>query len=109
MSDFLEEPRHLHAGLIAIFLLSATAAWGGTSMDKATYDQRSAARYADLFQSLDRNRDGVVMHSETGGDLNFGPRFDDMDINRDGVVTTPELKNFIRQQHGISIELGHRP
>jgi hypothetical protein len=109
MSDFLEEPRPLHAGLIAIFLLSTTAAWGDSSMDKAAYDRRSAARYADLFQSLDRNGDGVVMQSETGGDLNFGPRFDDMDIDRDGIVTMPELQRFIRQQHGVSIEPGPRP
>jgi hypothetical protein len=107
--DCFEEPRHLYVALIAIFLLSATAAWGGPSMDKATYDQRSAARYADLFHSLDRNRDGVVMRSETDGDLNFGPRFDDMDIDRDGVVTMPELQRFIRQQHGLNIVPGHRP
>jgi hypothetical protein len=109
MPDLLGELRPLHAGLIAIFLLPATAAWGDSSTGKAAYDQRSAARYADLFQSLDRNRDGVVMHSEIGGDLNFGQRFDDMDINRDGVVTMPELQRFIKQQHGVSIEPGRRP
>jgi hypothetical protein len=68
--------------------------------DKADYDQRSAARYTALFQSLDRNRDGTVTRVEAKGDLSFGPVFDDMDINRDGGVTTAELQRYIEQRYG---------
>jgi hypothetical protein len=68
--------------------------------DKADYDQRSAARYTALFQSLDRDRDGTVTRNEAKGDLNFDPVFDDMDINRDGVVTTAELQRYIEQWYG---------
>ena len=96
------------AGAFAGLLLFATCVWSATSNDKADYDRRSAARYAALFESLDRDRDGVVSQSEAHGDLNLGPRFDDMDIDRNGVVTSRELQRFIEQQHGAS-ELGHRP
>ena len=68
--------------------------------DKIHYDQRSAARYTALFESLDRNHDGTVTRLEAQGDLNFDPVFDDMDINRDGVVTTAELQRYIEQRYG---------
>ena len=68
--------------------------------DKSDYDQRSAARYAALFQSLDRNGDSTVTRVEAYGDLNLGPIFDDMDINRDGVVTTAELHRYTEQRYG---------
>jgi Ca2+-binding EF-hand superfamily protein len=68
--------------------------------DKTAYDQRSAARYAALFQSLDRNGDGTVTRVEAQGDLNFAPVFDDMDINRDGVVTNAELQRYLEQRYG---------
>jgi hypothetical protein len=67
---------------------------------KSDYDQRSAARYTALFQSLDRNGDRTVTRVEAQGDLNLGPVFDDMDINRDGVVTNAELQRYIEQRHG---------
>jgi hypothetical protein len=84
-----------------IVLLAAFAVEAGAD-DKADYDRRAADRYTSLFQSLDRNGDGVVTLSESQGDLNFGPRFDDMDINRDGVVTKIELQGFIEQYHGTN-------
>ncbi len=95
----------LQAG--ALVLLAACAMGAGAD-DKSDYDRRSAARYTSLFQSLDRNADGVVTQSEVQGDLNFSPRFDDMDINRDGVVTTSELQRFIEQEHGMHANRSQR-
>jgi hypothetical protein len=89
--------------VVALILLCVTVS-GYSSVagadDKADYDQRSAARYSALFQSLDRNGDSSVTSAEAQGDLNLGPVFDDMDINRDGVVTNGELHRYIEQRHG---------
>ena len=63
-----------------IFLLSATAM---AADDRTAYNERAAASISALFQSLDRNADGLVTREESRGDLNFGPRFSDMDINSD--------------------------
>jgi hypothetical protein len=89
------------AGALAALGLFAACAWGADSNDKLEYDRRSATRYLALFQSLDRNADGLVTRSEVHGDLNFGPRFDDLDIDRDDVVTAAELQRFIKQQYGV--------
>ena len=92
----------------AAFVLTAACIAGATADDRAEYDQRAAARYTMLFQSLDRDADGVVTRAEVQGDLNFSPRFADMDINRDGVVTTAELQRFIAQEHGVSVSVSQR-
>ena len=89
--------------VVALILLCVTVS-GYSSVagadDKADYDQRSAARYSALFQSLDRNGDSSVTSAEAQGDLNLGPVFDDMDINRDGVVMTAELQRYIQLRYG---------
>ena len=90
------------------FVLTAACMAGATADDKAEYDRRAAARYAMLFQTLDRDADGRVTRAEAQGDLNFSPRFADMDINRDGVVTTAELQRFIALEHGINVSLSQR-
>jgi len=90
------------------FVLMAACVAGAAADDKAEYDRRAAARYSMLFQSLDRDADGMVTRVEAQGDLNFGPRFADMDINRDGVVTTAELQRFIAQEHGSTPSLSQR-
>lgn len=83
----------------ALVLLAVSVhAWAD---DKAQYDKRAVARYVQLFQSLDRNADGVVTQEEAQGDLNLGPRFDDMDVNRDGRVTTEELHGYLERHHGM--------
>jgi len=78
--------------------------WSGAAIvwadDQAAYNSRAAARHAELFQSLDRNADGLLTREESKGDLNLGPRFDDMDINRDGIVTREELQRYIHQRYG---------
>lgn len=79
-----------------IVLLSATAT---AADDKTVYYERAAARVSALFQSLDRNADGVVTREESRGDLNFGPRFPDMDINSDDNVTSKELQRYIEQHY----------
>ena len=85
--------------LAALALLVAGA--GAQAQDKAAYDRRSAARYLELFQSLDIDRDGTVTRLEAQGDVNFIPRFNDMDIDRDGIVTRAELDRFLEREHGI--------
>ena len=80
-----------------IFLASATAM---AADDRTAYNERAAARISGLFQSLDRNADGVVTREESSGDLNFGPLFSDMDINSDDNVTLQELRRYIGQRHG---------
>ena len=79
-----------------LFLLSATAT---AADDKTVYNERAAARISALFQSLDRNADGVVTREESRGDLNFGPRLPDMDINSDDNVTSKELQRYIEQHY----------
>lgn len=83
----------------AILLLSASAA--AAVDDRMAYNERAAARITELFQSLDRNGDGVVTREESHGDLNFGPRFADMDINRDDNVTREELRRYIEQRYDV--------
>jgi Ca2+-binding EF-hand superfamily protein len=91
----------------AIALTMLCCAVGAASADdKADYDKRAAARYTALFQSLDRNGDGVVSREEAQGDVNFLPRFDDMDINRDNVVSTDELRRFIESRFGVNVVAG---
>ena len=68
--------------------------------DKAAYETRAAARFTELFQTLDRDRDGRVTLEEAAGDLNFVPSFDNMDINRDGAVTIEELRRFLELKFG---------
>ncbi|MDB5904955.1 MAG: hypothetical protein JWM26_3833 [Betaproteobacteria bacterium] len=87
---------------IALTML-CSAAGAASADDKADYDKRAAARYEALFQTLDRNRDGVVSREEAQGDLNFLPSFDDMDINRDNVVSTDELRRFIESRFGVNV------
>ena len=86
-------------------LLASTIAMAAVSDDKAQYDRQAAARYGTLFQSLDRNGDGVVTRLEAQGDLNFSPRFDDMDTNRDDKVTVIELQQFVEREHGVQLQL----
>jgi hypothetical protein len=88
----------------AVLLLVSVNATGAALDDKARYDQQAAARYAALFQSLDRNGDGVVTRFEAQGDLNFVPRFDDMDIDRDGGVTFAELQRFVEREHSVQLQ-----
>ncbi len=87
------------AGLL-LLLLSATAP--GLADDKADYNSRAATRDTKLFQSLDRDADGVLTRAEAKGDLDLGPRFDDIDINRDGRMTRQELARYIEQRYGVT-------
>jgi hypothetical protein len=54
-----------------------------------------------LFQSLDRDADGVLTRAESRGDLDLGPRFTDMDINSDGTVTGTELQRYLQQRYRV--------
>jgi len=85
--------------LLLYLILPAYGSMARADDDKTAYDQRSAARYAAVFQSLDRNGDGAVTRVEAHGDLNLGPVFDDMDINRDGIVTHAELQRYLEQHY----------
>jgi Ca2+-binding EF-hand superfamily protein len=93
--------RTLHQAIAMTMLYCTIGA--ASADDKTDYDRRAAARYEALFQTLDRNRDGVVSREEAQGDLNFLPSFDDMDINRDNVVSTDELRRFIESRFGVNV------
>ena len=58
----------------------------------------------DLFQELDRDRDGRVTRAEAAGDLNFLPAFGDMDINGDSAVTIDELRRFLELKIGVNVQ-----
>src|SRR5581483_7306050 len=96
--------RRARRALLAFVVACAFAPTLAAAQDKAAYNQRAAARYAALFQALDRDGDGTVTREEAHADLNFVPYFDDMDINRDGSVTGAELSRFVQQQYGIVLE-----
>jgi len=86
------------AGVLLLLLLAAAPVIQAD--DRADYNARVAARLEGLFQTLDRNADGVVTREESQGDLNLGPRFDDIDINRDGIMTREELRAYIERHYG---------
>lgn len=93
--------------LVAVLLPGTGLAASAAPADvEADYNRRVAGRFGSLFQTLDRNRDGVVTRNEAQGDLHFYPRFDDMDINRDGFVTQAELSRFVEQEFGVRLEFG---
>jgi hypothetical protein len=73
--------------------------------DQLEYERRAAARYSELFQSLDRNSDRTVTREEARGDLNFAPQFDDMDVNRDGIVTVQELADYVASRYNQRLPL----
>jgi Ca2+-binding EF-hand superfamily protein len=85
---------------IVVMMLACAA--GASADDRADYNKRAAERFVSLFQSLDRNGDGVVTRDEAKGDLTFVPRFDDMDIDRNGIVSAEELRRFIEAQFGVA-------
>ncbi len=89
----------LRKAALFFLLIAVTTAWAD---DRAEYNRRAAARYVELFQTLDRDTDGRVTREESRGDLNFSPFFDDMDINRDGVVSKDELHRFMEQRYGVT-------
>lgn len=84
-----------HTAMVVLLLSALTAG----ADDRTLYNERVAARITALFQSLDRNADGVVTREESHGDLNFTPRFADMDINSDDNVTSEELQRYIEQRY----------
>jgi hypothetical protein len=94
-------------GAAALLLALATSA---AADDRRDYDRRAASRDLELFQSLDRDGDGMVTRNEARSDVNFLPRFDDMEVDMDGIVTRAELQRYIDQQYGIppSVSAGSR-
>jgi hypothetical protein len=89
--------------VVALALLASCAMSAGAD-DKSKYNRRAAARDLSLFQSLDRDRDGVVTRLEAQGDINFLPRFNDMEVDMDGVVTTAELHRYLERQYGLRLD-----
>lgn len=91
---------------VAVILLLLVAAVSAAADDRTVYNERAAARISSLFQSLDRNADGVVTREESRGDLDFGPRFADMDINGDDYVTREELRRYVQHRYGVESRSG---
>jgi hypothetical protein len=94
--------RQILMGSAGVLLLLTTAMPIVWADDRAGYNARVAARLEGLFQTLDRNADGVVTREESQGDLNLGPRFDDIDVNRDGIMTQEELRRYIERRYGAT-------
>ena len=90
------------------FIVFAGHAAAAFADDRAEYQKRVAMRYVNLFQELDRDRDGRVTRVEAAGDLNFLPAFADMDIDRDSVVTTDELRRFLDLKLDVQLQAGAR-
>ena len=86
-----------------VFALACHAA-AATADERSEYNKRVATRFVNLFQELDRDRDGRVTRAEAAGDLNFLPAFGDMDINGDSVVTTDELRRFLELRIGVIVQ-----
>jgi hypothetical protein len=84
--------------ICALALVACAAA--AFADDRADYERRVAARYAALFQELDRNQDGSVSREEAQGNLNFIPSFADIDIDRNDIVTRGELTRYITLRFG---------
>jgi len=87
----------VRSGILLLLMTAMPIVWAD---DRADYNARVAARLESLFQTLDRNADGVVTREESQGDLNLGPRFDDIDVNRDGIMTREELRGYIERRYG---------
>ena len=68
--------------------------------ERLEYERRVGERYAVLFETLDRNRDGLVTREEAQGDLNFIPSFDSIDTNRNSAVTRQELLSYLEHRFG---------
>lgn len=85
---------------VGVLLSMLAAAPAVHADDRAEYNARVAARLEGLFQTLDRNADGVLTLEESKGDLNLGPRFNDIDVNRDGIMTRGELRGYIERRYG---------
>lgn len=83
------------------FACNAAAAFAD---DRADYQKRVATRFVNLFQELDRDRDGRVTRAEAAGDLNFLPALGEMDIDGDGAATRAELHRFIELKLGVQVQ-----
>ena len=93
----LNEEEYLPRGFCCAIACLTQAAGGD---DRLEYERRVGERYATLFESLDRNRDGLVTREEAHGDLNFIPSFDDIDTNRNSAVTRHELRSYLERRYG---------
>jgi Ca2+-binding EF-hand superfamily protein len=93
----MSSTRHKAAAILLLSALAATA----PADDRTEYNERVAARLMALFQTLDRDADGVLTREETRGDLDLGPQFAGMDINSDGRVTREELLRYLEQRFGV--------
>jgi hypothetical protein len=95
-------PAVVAAALVAITVALALPSGQALAQDKATYDQRSIARYEQQFATLDRDRSNEVSRADVEGDVAFTAAFDDIDINRDGVMTKAELDRFLALRYGAT-------
>ena len=89
--------------MLASFVV-ATAVGPALANDKEAHELRVSTDLLQLFQSLDRDGDGVVTTVEAAGDVNFLPQFRDIDINRDDNASVEELSRFIEQTHGVRLK-----
>ena len=91
------------APVFAGVVLAALIVGNAPAQDKASYEQRTIARYVELLAWLDQDRNGDVSRTEAAGSIDFAPVFDDIDINRDGIVTKAELDRFLASRYGYAV------
>jgi hypothetical protein len=87
--------------MLAALILASTGTQVG-AQDRAAYDQRSIARYMEMFTFYDVDRKGEVSRQQVASNVEFTAVFDDIDINRDGIVTKAELDRFLAQRFGTA-------
>jgi Ca2+-binding EF-hand superfamily protein len=90
-----------HFGIALGACLLAITSAGAVAQDRAAYDQRNIARFTDLFQRLDADRDGIVTRTEAHGNLDLLPVFQDVDLDGDDAITAAELNRFLAARFGM--------
>ena len=86
--------------LLVAAVATACLTQAAVADDRLEYERRVGERYETLFESLDRNGDGLVTRVEAHGNLNFIPSFDDIDTNRNSAVTRQELRSYLQHRYG---------
>ena len=86
----------------AALALALGAAAPGWADNREAYLARAARTDAQTFERLDADRDGRLLRSEVGSDIDWQARFDRIDVDRDGVITRAELERYVQAAYGVA-------